>query len=277
MHIESVTAIAFGPFRNATLTFSPQLTIVYGPNEAGKSSWHAAIYAALCGMRRARGQPRVEDREFSDLRRPWNSDLWEVHTLVQLNDGRRVEVRQNLADLARCSAVDADFGRDLTNEILNEGTPDATKWLGLNRQSFLAVACVRQAQIQAITASAGSLQEELQRAAASAASDATATTAITTLESFLSENVGLERANSSKPLQAAKVRVADAEKDCTDARRKHAEWLRLESEAIRLRKNADDAARAKRELELLRIRREAREWEARLLNANRMLKNSLNL
>ena len=167
MQIESVTAVAFGPFRNQTLTFSPQLTIVYGPNEAGKSSWHAAIYAALCGMRRARGQPRVEDREFSDLRKPWSSDLWEVHALLRLNDGRRVEIRQNLADLARCSAVDADFGRDVTSEILNEATPDATKWLGLNRHSFLAVACVRQAQIQAVTDSAGSLQEELQRAAAS--------------------------------------------------------------------------------------------------------------
>lgn len=270
MYIESVTAIAFGPFRNTTLTLSPQFTIVYGPNEAGKSSWHAAIYAGICGMRRARGPALKEDREFSDLRRPWNSDLWEVHTLVRLNDGRRVEIRQNLADLARCSAVDADFGRDLTSEILNEGTPDATKWLGLNRQSFLAVACVRQAQIQAVTSSAESLQEELQRAAASAASDATATKAITALESFLSENLGLERANSKKPLQAAIVRVADAEKACKDARQKHAEWLRLESEAIRLRKNADDAARAKCELELLRIRREARDWEGKLAKAREL-------
>src|SRR5665213_3585922 len=151
MYIESVNAIAFGPFRNATLTLSPQLTIVYGPNEAGKSSWHAAIYTGICGMRRARGPALKEDREFSDLRRPWNSDLWEVRTLLRLNNGRRIEVRQNLADLARCSAVDADLGRDLTNEILNEGTPDATKWLGLNPKSVLAVACVRQPAIQAVT------------------------------------------------------------------------------------------------------------------------------
>ncbi len=30
MHIESVTAIAFGPFQGATLDLSPQLTVVYG-------------------------------------------------------------------------------------------------------------------------------------------------------------------------------------------------------------------------------------------------------
>jgi DNA repair protein SbcC/Rad50 len=64
MRIESVTAVAFGPFRNVTLKFAPQLTVIYGPNEAGKSSWHAAIYAALCGMRRGRGQPRFGDRDF---------------------------------------------------------------------------------------------------------------------------------------------------------------------------------------------------------------------
>ena len=44
VRIESVTAIAFGPFRDVTLEFSPQLTIVYGPNETGKSSWHDAVY-----------------------------------------------------------------------------------------------------------------------------------------------------------------------------------------------------------------------------------------
>ena len=53
MRIESVTAVAFGPFKGVTLEFSPQLTIVYGPNEAGKSSWHDAVYVSLCGMRRS--------------------------------------------------------------------------------------------------------------------------------------------------------------------------------------------------------------------------------
>ena len=173
VRIESVTAVAFGPFRDVSLRFAPQLTVIHGPNEAGKSTWHAAIYAALCGMRRARGQ-RLEEREFAVHRRPWSGGSWEVRAIVRLDDGRRVELRQNLDDLAHCSARDAVLGRDVAGEILNEGTPDAARWLGLDRTSFLSVACVRQTEVQRVVKDATSLQDELQRAAASAARDATA-------------------------------------------------------------------------------------------------------
>ena len=55
MRIERVVAHAFGPLIDATLDLAPGMTVVYGPNEAGKSSWHAALYAGLCGVRRGRG------------------------------------------------------------------------------------------------------------------------------------------------------------------------------------------------------------------------------
>src|SRR5437867_3272880 len=131
VRVESVTSVAFGPLRDATLDFAPQLTVVYGPNEAGKSSWHAAIYASLCGMRRGKGQ-LSKDRDFAELRRPWSGGVWEVRAIVRLDDGRRIELRQNLSDLPNCSATDADLGRDVSGEILNEGTPDAARWLGLD-------------------------------------------------------------------------------------------------------------------------------------------------
>jgi len=98
VRIESVTAVAFGPFKGVTLEFSPHLTVVCGPNEAGKSSWHAAIYASLCGMRRARGQ-LAQDRDFARLRRPWSGEAWEVRAIVRLDNGPRVELRQDLSDL----------------------------------------------------------------------------------------------------------------------------------------------------------------------------------
>ncbi len=266
MRIESVTSVAFGPLTGETLEFAPQLTVVYGPNEAGKSSWHAAIYSALCGMRRGKGQ-LAKDRDFAERRRPWSGGDWEVRAIIRLDDGRRVELRQNLSDLAYCSARDADLGRDVSSEILNEGTPDAAKWLGLNRQSFLSVACVRQAEVQGIVDGAESLQGELQRAAASAARDATAADAIARIEKFQSEQVGLDRANSTKPLQRAKVRVEAANEALATARRKHAEWLAVESQALDLRRKADEEERRLRMLRASRARKEAGSWRARLNRA----------
>jgi len=51
MRIRLVRTHAFGALRDDTLSFADGLTVVYGPNEAGKSTWHAAALAALCGRR----------------------------------------------------------------------------------------------------------------------------------------------------------------------------------------------------------------------------------
>lgn len=69
MRLKRVTAEAFGPFRDETLEFGPELNVIYGPNEAGKSSWHAAIYAAFCGMRRGRGARRLEAERSNELQK----------------------------------------------------------------------------------------------------------------------------------------------------------------------------------------------------------------
>jgi hypothetical protein len=179
-------------------------------------------------------------------------------------------LRQNLLDLAHCSATDADLGRDVSEEILNDGTPDASRWLGLDRQSFLSVACVRQAEVQAVVDNAASLQGELQRAAASAARDATAAEAIVRLENFFREQVGQERANSTKPLQRAKVDLAAADAEVANAREKHAAWLTVEADALKLGKNADDEEHRLRVLQALRGRREAEAAGAKVNRAREL-------
>ena len=48
MRIREVTAHAFGPLAGETLEFAEGMTVISGDNESAKSTWHAAIYAALC-------------------------------------------------------------------------------------------------------------------------------------------------------------------------------------------------------------------------------------
>ena len=105
MRFESVKAYAFGPFRNETLELAPGMNVVYGPNETGKSSWHAALYAGLCGIRRARGRASKNDAEFAELHKPWHNDTsWDVGAIIRLDDGRRVELRHDLARAAWTAA-----------------------------------------------------------------------------------------------------------------------------------------------------------------------------
>ena len=96
MRIRSVEAVAFGPLESSSLEFAAEMTIVYGPNESGKSSWHAAIYAAICGTRRGGGL-RLHDRQFRDRHKPWDRDDWTVKAKIKLADGRSIELTHDLA------------------------------------------------------------------------------------------------------------------------------------------------------------------------------------
>ncbi len=238
MRLESVTAVAFGPFQGETLALAPGMTLVHGPNEAGKSSWHAALYAGLCGTRRGRGSPRREEAAFAERHRPWEGARWEVVAAVQLEDGRRIELRHDLLGRVDCRATDLALGRDCSDEIVHEGSPDGSRWLGLDRRSFLATACVQQADLLAVTQDAALLQEHLQRAASGPGADATAARAIEQIERFRSERIGSDRVASARPLRQAMLAVERARAGAAEARASHETYLRLREEEERRREHA---------------------------------------
>ena len=116
------------------------------------------------------------------------------------------------------------LGDDVSNEIINDGTPDATRWLGLDRESYSAVAAVSQAQIMAVAESASGLQDEMQRAAATRGTDATAAEAIERLKAFRKEAVGAVRVGATGPMWAA-MREQEAADAASRGRAGHARRL----------------------------------------------------
>ena len=242
MRFESVKAYSFGPFRNQTLELAPGMNVVFGPNEAGKSSWHAALYAGLCGIRRARGRVLKSDAEFAELHKPWDNDTsWDVGAVIKLDDGRRVELRHDLAGGVDSSARDADLaGRDYSNEIMFEGAPDGAQWLGLDRRSFVMTACIRQAEILGILNSPSELQDELQRATDTSDRDGTAAEALTRLSDFRAEAVGSPRA-PTKPLRVTEEQLRRAEGQLKQAQDAHEEYLSRWMHVDKLDQRARDA------------------------------------
>lgn len=241
MRIRKVTAHAFGPLAGETLEFADGMTVVVGDNESAKSSWHAAICAALCGRRRGRGRPREDEQRFIDLHKPWDGDDWLVSAEIVLDDGRRIELRQDLAGKVDCHAKDLDIGDDVSAQVMNEGAPDGACWLGLDRSSFLATACVEQAQVLRVLDGADGLQRHLQRAASTAGADATAAAALSLIENFQREQVGSNRVNSSKPLRRALDEAQHSKEQWETARQTHDRYLLLAKHADELRADAERA------------------------------------
>lgn len=240
MKIESVTAHAFGALSGESLTFAPGLTVVVGANESAKSTWHAAIYAALCGRARRRGALPADERLFGELHRPWDGTEWEVSAVIELDDGRCIEIRHDLAGNASSSAIDLQMARDVSDEIVEDGSPSAAVWSGLDRRAFLATACINQAQLLSVVQQASGLQAALQRAASVAGADATAAEALGHLADFQRERVGRNDARSTRPLRRAVQAVEEADHRLAAAVAAHREYLGALEEAERLRAAADE-------------------------------------
>lgn len=206
IRLEDVT---FGPILDGAMRFTPGMNVFTGPNESGKSTWQGALYAGLCGRKRGAGRSAV-DREFEERHRPWGGDQWFVRCVIELDDGRTIALRHELIDRIDCRAIDATTGEDLSAEIQFDGTPDGSRFLGLNRDIMWSTLFVGQAETLAVLDNAGNLQEQLQRAAASGGGGATAKRALDSLEEFRRNEIGTERA-PTKPLRATQARLEQAE------------------------------------------------------------------
>lgn len=229
MRFLSVRADAFGPFTpGSELRFEPGLNVIYGRNEAGKSSWHAAIYAGLCGMRRGQGRPSADDQMFIEKHRPWDAELggrWAASTTIELSDGKRLELRHDLMNKTAV-LLDAVTGAGVQMDIVRDGAPDGSRLLGLDRRAFLATACVRHTGLTPVGESSEYLQEYLQKAVATGRDDATVVTALGTLERFFDSQIGSDRA-TSKPWRQTNDDIQRFRTELGQARAAHEAHLEL--------------------------------------------------
>ena len=274
MRFESVAAHAFGRFRDQTLDLAPGMNVIYGPNEAGKSTWHAALYAGLCGMRRAPGRARSEDSAFQERHRPWDGEGWAVGATITLKD-RRVVLRHDLDARVDSSAQDADLaGRDYSADIVSDGAPDGARWLGLDRRSFLGTACVRQASILAVLDDPGDLQDELQSAAATARTGETAADALVLLGDYRTEHVGTER-SPTRPLARSRREVGGARAALTSATTAHAEATERRRGVEALEAKVEDLKRNRDAIRAVLAEAEAVSAEQRLARATALSESFL--
>lgn len=247
MRFSRVTATAFGPLVRQTLEFEPGLNVVVGANESAKSSWHAALYAALCGRKRGKGKPGQREREFEARHRPWAGDVWKASARLVLDDGREVEISQDLDGKVDCRAMEMPTGRDISNELVVDGSVDGSVLVGLNRQAFLATACVTQTDLLRVREDSASLAELLGRVVLSGGGDESTAAALRRIDDFRRDEVGVDKAGAVKPLRSAIERTEAARAAVKAARERRGDFDVLAREVERLRteqREADSAVRA---------------------------------
>ncbi len=142
---------AFGRLSNRSFTFHPQLNVITGPNEAGKSTLQHAILALLYGFyNHARALQR--EQEMHDRFRPWGSEKYAGSLKYRLDDGTALIVHRDFAhDDISTQLLDAVTGEDLTQRYARgrHGKSDfIERQLGMSRAVFLNTAFVQQGELR---------------------------------------------------------------------------------------------------------------------------------
>lgn len=254
MRFDRVGATAFGALRGQRLDLDPAMTVIHGPNEAGKSTWFAALYTGLAG-RKSRGRQATE---FRRRHKPWTGSGWRVELTLTLDSGLRLQVDQNVADGSvriADAATSASLSipaleRQLGVSLESDGRFDGSGFVGLDRDAVRSTMFVAQADMLAVLHNATELQNYLQRAASTTSIDTTAEEALHRIKEQHSNRVGSPHVGN-RPLRAL---TAAAEKagDELDSMLEVRHRLLVEQATLKDKiTNFDEATARLRDLETL--------------------------
>lgn len=251
MRIQRIELPGFGSLSGFNCDLGPGLNLLYGENEAGKSTLQQAVCAMLYGFFENDRALRDETARHERFR-PWGGGPYRGALSYELDDGRAFEVRRDFSttdiitqviDSALGADVTAQFGRGRHGNI-----PFARKHLGMSRGVFQSCAFISQGEIFDLDRNAGpsEIGDAIAALADSARRDVSAAKAIERLEAAMSR-VGSDRARTAElPIARERLKAArDELKLADDARRAMAEKSRrLDDLCARARQLAETTLRA---------------------------------
>jgi DNA repair exonuclease SbcCD ATPase subunit len=199
----------FGKLSGRTIEFDPDFNVVYGPNEAGKSTLSAALLASLYGF--ARGE--------KDAWRPWSGARYAAALTYRLGDGRTFEVRRDFERDGKGVQVYDEHGNDVSAECANgKNVAPGYAHLGLPLEVFVNASFVGQGDVAIDGARAERITHTLTRALDGGPKEDAALGAMGRLDAALATHVGRKRATVNAPLRRLRDELALAETRAAEMR-----------------------------------------------------------
>ena len=140
MQIKEADIFQFGKLQNKNISFEPGMNVIYGKNEAGKSTLHSFLCAMLFGMEKGRGRSAVTDA-YSQYE-PWHAPSFYAGALKFTVGQQKFYLERNFY-----SKEKTDYLRnELDGEELSVGFGDLTMLLGgVSKDSYASTYDITQA------------------------------------------------------------------------------------------------------------------------------------
>lgn len=234
MKLERLVIAGFGRLRDLSLKFGDGLTVVYGPNEAGKTTIVECIVRMLFGF------PEAHHNKFRTRYEPWTGNgRFAAMLAYRLDDGRTFEVSRDFARAeVPTETVDAVTRRSMPTLCGNKSASPGEEALQIPLEVYRSAAVLSASDIGVDESASQALAERLAEIIGSAG-DASAAEAIDRLQEARN-SIGLTGANT--PLGKASREADDAEADLRRFREERAAFAETIREQAALAERAHDLA-----------------------------------
>lgn len=140
MNIEKMHVISFGKYQDKEINMTKGINLIYGPNEAGKSTIHKFIEGMFYGFYK----PYKKNKQFTadyDRFLPWNNSNKYKGILIYENDGKEYRVERNFMKRSdKVEIFNNNTGENITQEYDYDSSiklyQPASKHLGINKSTF---------------------------------------------------------------------------------------------------------------------------------------------
>jgi len=181
MIIKKIEIRGFGKVTKTDFNLSKGFNIIFGVNEAGKSTLHQLLLAFLYGL----------DKKERNRWKPWFEEEFGGALVYQLSNGEEFRIESSFLPKIKTSVFDR-FGNDITKNFpVNkaQGTVVGNEHLGISRDVFMSSCFIGQNQIDQL-GNTEEMKSALQALRDTSTEKASAKKAKELLEGFLKNEIG---------------------------------------------------------------------------------------
>lgn len=206
MRIERLEIKGFGKLKDLVITPEDGLNVLYGDNEAGKSTLQAFILGMLYGLKNGRQAPGSA----GSLRRyePWDGGAYGGALVCSLDNGSTYRIERNFK--AGTIKVFDDCYSDITGDfgVGRDKMPlIAERLLGMDESTFTRTSFIRQMELRLDENASEALAGRLANVASTGIEDVSLNKAEKAISDALKNGVGTERTRI-QPLDRLEARLA---------------------------------------------------------------------
>lgn len=116
MYIKDLNILSFGKFKDKKISFDDGFNIIYGENEAGKSTIHKFIESMFYGIYLSNKKNRIFSKDYYKYL-PWDSDTYKGILKYKVNDNNYRIERDFLKEKEYVKVLDEITGKDISKSI----------------------------------------------------------------------------------------------------------------------------------------------------------------